>query len=131
MQIKDVMISPVVTAIPNDNIFKIAKIMSTNHISSIVIVENGIPVGIATARDFLDRVLSQNLDPETTQINQIMSTDLITLNPESRILDALKVMKQTNFSQFPVMEKNKLVGIISLNDLMLFLSTFFSSQNIV
>ena len=60
-----------------------------------------------------------------------MSTDLITLNPESRILDALKVMKQTNFSQFPVMEKNKLVGIISLNDLMLFLSTFFSSQNIV
>jgi len=40
-------------------------------------------------------------------------------------------MKQTNFSQFPVMEKNKLVGIISLNDLMLFLSTFFSSQNIV
>ena len=67
MQIKDVMISPVVTAIPNDNIFKIAKIMSTNHISSIVIVENGIPVGIATARDFLDRVLSQNLDPETYQ----------------------------------------------------------------
>ena len=131
MQIKDVMISPVVTATPNDNISKIAKIMSKNHISSIVIVENGIPVGIATARDFLDRVLSQNLDPETTQINQIMSTDLITLNPESRILDALKVMKQTNFSQFPVMEKNKLVGIISLNDLMLFLSTFFSSQNIV
>ena len=131
MQIKDVMISPVVTATPNDNIFKIAKIMSKNHISSIVIVENGTPVGIATARDFLDRVLSQNLDPENTQINQIMSTDLITLNPESRILDALKVMKQTNFSQFPVMEKNKLIGIISLNDLMLFLSTFFSSQNIV
>ena len=130
MKVKDIMVSEVIVAKNNETISEVAKRMSQKAISAILIVDKGKPVGIATKTDFLERLLSKGKDPKKTKIQDIMSAPLVTLTPDSGILDALKLMRKTRFSQLPVMSGKKLVGIVALTDLMLFLSTFFSAQKL-
>lgn len=130
MKISDIMVSDLVTVNPNETIPTVAKLMSQKGINSIMIVNKSNPVGIATKSDFLERLLSKGKNPEKTKIKEIMSSPLVTISPDLGVLDALKLMKKTRFSQIPVMSGKKLVGIIALTDLMLFLSTFFSAQKL-
>ena len=130
MRVSDVMVSDVLTVGPLETIPKVARLMSQREASSILIVEGGKPVGIATERDFLERLLSKGKDPKKTAIKEIMSSPLVTMSPDMGTIEALRLMKKTRYSQLPVMKGNKLVGVVSLTDLMLFLSTFFSAQNL-
>ena len=114
--VSDIMSSPVATVEGEVNIRDGALLMTDKRIGSIVITERGQPVGIVTERDMLERVVSLCRDPCETRMKDIMSSPLISTSPDTNILDAMIKMRENRISRLLVMEKDKLIGIVSERD---------------
>lgn len=92
-------------------------VMAVNEVSSVVVVEGRRPVGIFTERDAVRRVLHPGLDPRNTRVEQVMTAELQTIGPETRVQEALTLMAQGSFKHLPVVDEGKLVGLVSVGDL--------------
>jgi CBS domain-containing protein len=114
--VSDIMSSPVVTVEGEVNVRDGALLMTDKRIGSIVITERGQPVGIVTERDMLERVVSICRDPCETRMKDIMSSPLISTSPDTNILDAMRRMRENRISRLLVMEKDRLIGIVSERD---------------
>lgn len=115
MRVSDIMHRDVVTVGAQDTFSQAAKVLREHGISSVVVGE-GIPSGIVTERDFVSLV-AEGLDPATTKVGQRMSTDLATVPPKADIAEAAKIMAERGVRHLPVVDRRKLVGIISIRDL--------------
>ncbi|MDD5151259.1 MAG: CBS domain-containing protein [Flavobacterium sp.] len=89
-----------------------AEIMSEKRVGSLIIMRGENIVGIITERDVLKNVGRLN-----EKISKIMSKDVITISPDSSLDDAAKTMTENEIKRLPVVEKGKLVGIITATDL--------------
>ena len=74
-------------------------------------------IGIVTERDLTFRVIPSCLNPKDTKIKQIMTKNPDTITPNKTTIDAIKIMKSKGFRHLPVIEKNQIVGILSMRDL--------------
>ena len=98
-----------------------AKLMRQQHVGTVVIVEHSIagkiPQGMLTDRDIVVELLAQDVDPDAVAIGDVMSTALITVNEETKLLDALRLMRENSVRRLIVVERSgALVGILSLDD---------------
>lgn len=116
--VKSIMAKPVVTIDVKHTVYEAAKLMSEKGIGSIVVLENAKPVGIATERDILQKVVAKRLDPASVKIKEIMSKNLITVSEKTSIIKAIRVMEKNKVRRLLVMEKGKLVGIVTQRDLL-------------
>lgn len=114
--VADIMSSPVVTVDGEVNVRDGALLMVDKRIGSIVITERCQAVGIVTERDMLERVVSLCRDPCETRMKNIMTSPLISTSPGTNILDAMRKMRENRISRLLVMEKDKLLGIVSERD---------------
>jgi CBS domain-containing protein len=116
--VKNIMISPVVTAYEHDSVEKVAKMMATKNIGGIVITgKDKNPVGIITERDIVKRVAAKNLLPKEVKAREVMSTPLATIDADADINDAARKMSKFDIRRLAVMEKGSLVGIITSKDI--------------
>jgi signal-transduction protein with cAMP-binding, CBS, and nucleotidyltransferase domain len=85
-----------------------------------VIVQNkaGKSIGIITERDLVKRVVAKNLKPDTIKAKEIMTTPLVTIEPEASITDAARRMTRLDIRRLGVVYKGNLVGIISSKDVL-------------
>ena len=74
-------------------------------------------VGIITERDITFKIIPQNLDPKVTLISSIMTKNVQTISPKKKPIDAIHVMRSKGFRHLPVIEKKKIIGILSMRDL--------------
>ena len=74
-------------------------------------------VGIVTERDITFKVVPKNLDPKITQVSKIMTKEVETISPKKTTVEAIHVMRSKGFRHLPVIEKKKIVGILSMRDL--------------
>ena len=116
--VKNVMAKPVITIDKNGSVYEAAKIMSEKDIGCIVVTENGKPVGIATERDILQRVVAKDLDASKVVMKDIMTKPLITINGSMPIINAIRVMEKNNVRRLLIVEKGRLVGIVTQRDLL-------------
>ena len=116
--VKNVMAKPVVTIDKDNSIYKATKIMSEKGIGSLVVTDNGKPVGIATERDILQRVVAKRLDASKVKMGSIMSKNLITVSGNTPIINAIRLMEKNKVRRLLVMEKGRLVGIVTQRDLL-------------
>jgi len=116
--VKNVMAKPVITIDKNGSVYEAAKIMSEKDIGCIVVTENGKPVGIATERDILQRVVAKDLDASKVIMKDIMTKPLITINGNMPIINAIRVMEKDNVRRLLIVEKRRLVGIVTQRDLL-------------
>jgi len=91
--------------------------MAERDIGSIVIVQEGKPIGIVTERDFVRRVAALGKDSRTLTVVDVMSTPLVTVGPECDINTAAKIMTDNNIKRLPVVEGERLMGIITSFDI--------------
>jgi CBS domain-containing protein len=96
-----------------------AQVMKAKRIGSVVIAEAGAPVGILTERDFQDKVVAADVDAGATTVAEVMSTALIMVSLTDSIDDVILVMKSKRIRHVPVVEDGKLVGLLSLRDVIL------------
>ncbi|MBR3152120.1 MAG: CBS domain-containing protein [Clostridia bacterium] len=118
MKVKDCMSHEVYFVTEETPIKVVAKIMADNHIGSIpVCTDKKELLGFVTDRDIVLRAVSNGLDINTTTVSDIMSTKILRTTPDSSIEDAQEVMSTNQIRRLPVMENNKVVGILTMGDL--------------
>jgi CBS domain-containing protein len=118
---RDVMTENLVFATPEDTVSKVAQLMKREDIGPVLIVDNERSkklVGIVTDRDLALKVVAEGHDPNTINVEEVMSRKLITCRPGDDVEVAMKAMAQYQLRRIPVVEENmKLVGIISQADI--------------
>jgi len=114
MQVKEIM-KKVITASPKLTVKEVAKLMSDKGIGSVVIIQNSKIVGIVTERDILKHFSS--LSRQNLTIEKIMSKDVKTIDARATINEAATIMSENKIKRLPVVEKGKLVGIVTATDL--------------
>ncbi|HET8856586.1 MAG TPA: CBS domain-containing protein [Nitrososphaeraceae archaeon] len=113
---------PVQTATSEDTIEAISNKMKENQVGSIVVVnEKNHPLGIVTERDIVRKVIADGKDPKTTKVDDIKTTSLITIDPETNLHDAALIMTKYRIRRLPVVKDNTLYGIITSDDLVRYL----------
>jgi len=97
--------------------FEAAKIMKKRKIGNVIVVKNKHPVGILTESDILKKVVAEGKNAKQVKVENIMSAPLIVIEPYVTLEEAMKTMSKCNVRRLPVVEKNKLIGIITLRDI--------------
>lgn len=117
MQVADIMNTDVKTADADDAFADVAKTMRTHGISSVVVLEGKKLAGIVTERDIVNLVAAGG-DPQTVRVMHGMTRrDLETIGPRTDLADAAEHMVSRNIRHLPVVDRGKVVGIISIRDL--------------
>jgi len=116
MLVREVMNKKVMTVKPDLILRKAAEIMSNYHIGSLVVLENDKLAGILTERNVLVAV-AEGKDPELTTVEEVMAKKVITIEPGKTIEDAVNLMKDNKIKKLPVIDGEKLVGIITASDI--------------
>jgi len=95
------------------------KFMEEKNIGSVIVVGNGKPLGIATDRDILLRVVNKGLDPEKSPVDDVMTKEIVTLKEEMGLFDeALEQVKGKGIRRFPIVDaRGNLKGIMTLDDI--------------
>jgi CBS domain-containing protein len=91
--------------------------MNRHRIGSIVVLENGRPIGIFTERDVLRRVVGANIDPRVMRVADVMTADLITISPETTIEETMVLFAEKHCRHLPVLSEGRLIGLISIGDI--------------
>jgi CBS domain-containing protein len=119
MVVKDVMSSPVVTLDEGATSNKVANLMDKNELGCVIVTnKTGKPVGIITERDLVLRVLAKNLKPDAVKAKEIMTSPLVTIEPEATISEAARRMSRLNIRRLGVIYKGNLVGVVSSKDIL-------------
>jgi CBS domain-containing protein len=124
--IRVAMIKNIVSSDREHSIKSAIRKMVKNNVGSIVVTENGNPVGIVTERDVLKDIGYGRLNPEN-KLGTIMSKPLITADLNSTIAEAAELMKKRKVRRILVTEKDKFVGIVTQRDLQLLMIDTFKS----
>ncbi|MEX0832431.1 MAG: CBS domain-containing protein [Actinomycetota bacterium] len=117
MQVGDIMSKEVKTCTIDHTFADAAKVLHDNRISSVIIVQkDGSVAGIVTERDLVN-IVADGLDPKETMLADRMTRDLATVERRTDISEASRAMADRRIRHLPVIERGKLLGIISIRDL--------------
>jgi acyl dehydratase/CBS domain-containing protein len=118
--VEEVMHTPVETIQPTATVREAATRLFEQHIGSLVVCENGGPVGIITDVD-VSQVVSEGSDTETTSVEDVMGEPLLTVDTDDSIEDAAGMMREHTVKRLPVVEDGDVVGILTTTDLATYL----------
>jgi len=119
MTVRDMMTKDLITCSPDETLAQAAQKMASGDIGCCPVVENGQLVGVITDRDITVRAVARGLDPNSQHVREMMSTNLVTVTPDTSVEDACRLMMDYQVRRLPVVEGNRLVGMVSLADLAL------------
>lgn len=118
MRVKECMgIKEVVQATPDTNLQQIAELMNQNHVGCIPVCNEEQVVGFVTDRDIVTRAIASKLDCNSTKVSDIMNTKIIKTTPDTEIDEAIETMKKNQIRRLPVIENNKIIGVLSIGDI--------------
>ncbi len=117
MKVKDVMTHSVAYLNPQSSITEAAQIMQKHNVGSVPVCdENGV-IGIVTDRDIVVRNVAHGTDPHATKVQDVMTSQVRSATPDMDTDEVARMMSQSQIRRVPVVENNKLVGIVSLGDM--------------
>jgi CBS domain-containing protein len=114
-KIRDIMTSDVETCTLLDNVFEVAVKMKEWNVGAIPIVDEDKLVGMITDRDIVIRGIAEK-HPPSSKVESVMSDHLVTTTPDMSTKDATRLMAEHQIRRLPVVEGEKLVGIVALGD---------------
>ena len=117
--VHDAMTSSVITADPKTTIADAAVLMSRFKIGSLVIKSETEPEGLITESDIIEKVVSKNILASEITIGQIMTKNLILIDPGSELNQAARLMAKNNIRRLPVVNNGNLVGILTSTDVLM------------
>ena len=116
-EVRDVMVSNVVTGERSMTAAQAAKQMIENEVGPLPIVEGDRPVAMITDRDLVARVVAEGRDPSSVTVGDIATTELVTITPDQDVNDARKLMAQHHLDRLLVLDGDRRAGIISEADI--------------
>jgi CBS domain-containing protein len=115
--VRDIMSRNVKTVRPDDTALDAVRKMNKFRIGSVIVVNSGRPIGIITERNILQAIVEPRHDPATVKAKDIMTRPLITVDPNDAVDEAAKIMATKNIKTLPVVERNKILGILTSSDI--------------
>ncbi len=115
-QVRDLMNAKVISIEPNSGVVDAAKRMIQEQVGPLPVVEGERAVGMVTDRDLIARVVAEGRDPNTLTVNDVATTELVTIRPDQDVDEARQLMQQRQLDRLLVTEGDLLVGIISESD---------------
>ncbi len=106
----------VVTIDPEAKVFATIARMVEQNVGAIIVTEHGEIQGIFTERDYLRRIVLQGRTSKTSPVGEVMTTDLVTVSPETTVEECMQLMTEHKIRHLPVLRDGKLAGIISIGD---------------
>jgi CBS domain-containing protein len=103
----------------DQNVKQALILMSENNIGAIIIVDNNdFPIGIFSERDYARKIVLKGKSSKDTLLNEVMTKELITVTKNHKIDQCMKIMNEKGIRHLPVLENKKIVGIISIRDVL-------------
>jgi len=121
--VKDIMTKQVISVDSSATVNDAAKMMEDAEVGAIIVIEGNEPRGIITDRDFAIKVAAHAY-PIDTPVRRVMSVPLITITPDESILVAADLMSSRKIRKLPVLDEDKVIGIITATDLVNYSSHF-------
>lgn len=117
MKIKDIMSNHVAYLNPDANLVEAAQLMQKHDVGVLPVCQGENVVGIVTDRDIVVRNIAHGKDPQSTPVKQVMTSDVRMISPEMELEQAAEIMADHQIRRLPVVEHNRIVGMVSLGDL--------------
>ena len=94
-----------------------ARLMVDKHIGSLVANRDGLPFGIVTERDVVEKIVANANDPSKITVGEIMTAPLVTIDAAAPLIDAARRMVEKQVKRLVVTEHDRIIGIVSQTDL--------------
>lgn len=108
----------IVQVTPDTDVKRCAEVMAAEHVDSVAVTQKKRVVGIVTEKDFARKVVAKGLNAEEITAKDIMTTELVTINPQTSLYDAMILINKKKIKHLPVVENNVIVGIITAMDIL-------------
>jgi CBS domain-containing protein len=105
------------TIAPSATVFEAVRLMAEKNIGGLVVVEGGSVVGVVTERDYARKIILMARSSKDTRVREIMTTQVMYVSPERTSEECMALMTENRFRHLPVMDKGRLVGLVSIGDL--------------
>ena len=109
--------STVWSILPAATVFDAIALMADKNIGALPVVENDRLIGIISERDYTRKVILKGKSSKETRVEEIMTRDLVTAKPSDTVVDCMRVMTEERVRHLPVMEGAKMIGVLSIGDL--------------
>ena len=125
--VNQIMNKSVITANKSTTLQEAAEKMKRSRVGCVIVTDDSKPVGILTERDFVTKVAAEGR-PLFTEISEVMSSPLITIDQEETIWEAAEKMKEKQIHKLPVIENDQVIGIVTTTDIVKISSVGSDSQ---
>ena len=102
---------------PDTTVYDAIALMAERAIGALLVLSGGEPVGIVTERDYARKVILQGRSSKETRAEEIMTRDLVTVSKDDTVEECMRTMTHHRIRHLPVLSNGKLVGIVSIGDL--------------
>lgn len=102
---------------PDETVFRALQMLAEHDIGSLLVIDGDQLVGILSERDYARRVILEGRSSLDTPVRDVMVTDLVTANPDELVEHCMSVMTDRHIRHLPVLEDSKLIGLVSIGDL--------------
>ncbi|HSE39781.1 MAG TPA: CBS domain-containing protein [Acidobacteriota bacterium] len=116
--LREQMRTEIYSVMPNQSVLSAAQFMESKNLGAVPVIDDGEVVGIVSERDMLRKVLGPGLDPRDVTVSKIMTHDFLATSPDENVQDCLLKMRKVHCRHLPVIQKGKLIGTISLRDIL-------------
>ena len=107
----------VLTIAPSAMVYDAVKLMAEKNVGALLVLEGGSVVGVVTERDYARKVVLMARSSKETPVREIMTSPVMYVSPERTSEECMALMTENRFRHLPVMDKGKLVGLVSIGDL--------------
>jgi CBS domain-containing protein len=101
---------------PADTVFRALQVMADKNVGAVLVLQDGELAGIFTERDYCRKIILMGRSSLNTQVQEIMTRKMITVSPEQTIEECMELMSQHHIRHLPVLDQGRLVGILSIGD---------------
>ena len=101
---------------PSATVYEALELMAKHDIGSVVIADGDCLLGIFTERDYARKLILQGRSSKDTRVSELMTSNILTVSPTQTIDDCMEMITDNRVRHLPVVEKGRLVGIISIGD---------------
>jgi CBS domain-containing protein len=103
---------------PDATVYDAIALMAAKNVAAVLVISEGNLVGIISARDYGRKVILEGKSARDVRVQKIMTTSLVTVTPETNVLEAMALMTRHHIRHLPVLKESKLDGMVSMGDLM-------------